>query len=289
MMNTEPDNGGEVCHTSSSLLPLPSGYELAPDTSDIRMNVVAAHAWSTDVIVLDSLKGYGTRSFQPGQEFGDHQPKAVRSSTGMWHCPWTCYQILIRRSSGDAGIANHWTSDDSNTQIETYRRALDVVEEVSAADMKASYFINTPEHRRRLDDTVIEFTVDSAANSCSHDKQAHHGSCEIASYVKPPENNEEQVLEALSRRPLAVSLDASMLQHYHSGVMPHSSHCGGSNNHAVLLVGYGTDPSDGKFLRVKNSWGAEWGEDGYFRLSRGTGREQGTCGIYRKTVYPVPA
>ena len=58
-----------------------------------------------------------------------------------------------------------------------------------------------------------------------------------------------------------------MLQHYHSGVMSHSSHCGGSNNHAVLLVGYGTDPSDGRFLKVKNSWGADWGEDGYAKIA----------------------
>jgi hypothetical protein len=40
---------------------------------------------------------------------------------------------------------------------------------------------------------------------------------------------------------------------------------------------------------TKNSWGSGWGEEGYFRLARGTGREEGTCGIYRKTVYPVPA
>ena len=291
MMNTEPDHGAEVCHTSTNPLPLPSGYELAPDTSDIRMNVVATHSWSTDVIVLDSLKGYGTASFQPGQEFGDHQPKAVRSSSGMWHCPWTCYQILIRRSTGGTGAVGADETEDSASsavRTETYRRALSIGEKVSAEDVKTSYFINTPQHRRRLDDTIA-FTAGSTLNTCSHDKEAHHGSCEIASYVKPPENNEEQVLEALSRRPLAVSLDASMLQHYHSGVMSHSSHCGGSNNHAVLLVGYGTDPSDGRFLKVKNSWGADWGEDGYFRLSRGTGREQGTCGIYRKAAYPVPA
>lgn len=281
LMNTEPDRAAEVCHTSSNPLPLPAGFELAPDIADIRMNVVAAHPWSTDVMVLDSLKGYGTASFQPGREFGDHQPKAVNLS-GHWYCPWTCYQILVRRPSGGTRVQDS-SAAGSVARTEAHHRALNSMEKVSAADTKTSYFSNTPPHRRRLDDSI------SNSNSCKHDKEAHHASCQIASYAKPPENDEQQVLEALSRRPLAVSLDASMLQHYAGGVMPHSTHCGGSNNHAVLLVGYGADPREGKFLKVKNSWGAAWGEEGYFRLSRGTGREEGTCGVYRKTVYPVPA
>eukprot|EP00299_Pterocystis_sp_00344_P014617 c7250_g1_i1.p1 GENE.c7250_g1_i1~~c7250_g1_i1.p1 ORF type:complete len:697 (+),score=151.41 c7250_g1_i1:54-2093(+) len=40
--------------------------------------------------------------------------------------------------------------------------------------------------------------------------------------------------------------------------------------HSVLLVGYGETPSDGKYWIAKNTWGAQWGESGYFRIRRGT-------------------
>ncbi|KAH6923823.1 hypothetical protein HPB50_007769 [Hyalomma asiaticum] len=58
-------------------------------------------------------------------------------------------------------------------------------------------------------------------------------------------------------------------------------------NHAVLVVGYGWDQdSQLPFWRVKNSWGAEWGEAGFFRIRRGNDE----CGIESLAVEvePIP-
>ena len=43
-------------------------------------------------------------------------------------------------------------------------------------------------------------------------------------------------------------------------------------NHAVVCVGWGETIHDGNLIKywiLKNSWGEEWGEDGYFRMLRG--------------------
>mmetsp|Transcript_5897 Transcript_5897/g.14975 ORF Transcript_5897/g.14975 Transcript_5897/m.14975 type:complete len:215 (-) Transcript_5897:140-784(-) len=40
-------------------------------------------------------------------------------------------------------------------------------------------------------------------------------------------------------------------------------------DHAVLLIGYGEEGSQA-YWTMQNSWGVDWGEQGYFRMARGT-------------------
>jgi C1A family cysteine protease len=78
----------------------------------------------------------------------------------------------------------------------------------------------------------------------------------------------------LSGRPIAVAVDATNWSPYKSGVF---NNCKTSLNHGVLLVGV----SD-QAWKVKNSWGAAWGESGFIRLARGN-----TCGICNVASYPT--
>eukprot|EP01105_Mastigella_eilhardi_P027541 TRINITY_DN8535_c0_g1_i1.p1 TRINITY_DN8535_c0_g1~~TRINITY_DN8535_c0_g1_i1.p1 ORF type:complete len:350 (-),score=92.43 TRINITY_DN8535_c0_g1_i1:50-1099(-) len=89
-------------------------------------------------------------------------------------------------------------------------------------------------------------------------------------------DNEDEIAEYLfTNGPLSVGLDANDLSYYSHGIVV-PKYCGKQAlNHAVLLVGYGTDENGVDFWKVKNSWGEEWGENGYFRLIRG----EGACGI----------
>lgn len=58
---------------------------------------------------------------------------------------------------------------------------------------------------------------------------------------------------------------------YSSGVYSDPACPTDIHNHAVAIVGWGTDEASGKdYWLVRNSWGADWGEDGYFKMERGT-------------------
>lgn len=56
---------------------------------------------------------------------------------------------------------------------------------------------------------------------------------------------------------------------YTSGVYQHvtGSALGG---HAVKIVGYGVDATAGKYWIVANSWGTQWGMNGYFHIKKGS-------------------
>jgi len=95
--------------------------------------------------------------------------------------------------------------------------------------------------------------------------------------------NEEDIKNLLfAKGVLSIALNASPLQYYRSGILDLNVLSCDPNglNHAVNLVGYGVE-NGVAFWIIKNSWGASWGEKGFFRIARG----KGTCGINKVTVW----
>eukprot|EP00727_Mastigamoeba_balamuthi_P014210 m51a1_g9411 hypothetical protein (915) ;mRNA; r:336243-342515 len=91
--------------------------------------------------------------------------------------------------------------------------------------------------------------------------------------------------ELVRSGPLSFGLDATTLQLYVSGVLEDTPQCMNYQdqaNHIVVLIGWGVDAS-GRYWVVKNSWGADWGEKGWFRIRRGAG----TCLIASGQAFGV--
>jgi len=105
----------------------------------------------------------------------------------------------------------------------------------------------------------------------------------ISGFVDVTSGSEDSLMQALQFGPVSVAIQANQIgfQFYTSGVF--SGLCGKQLDHGVLLVGSGTDSSVSKdYWRVKNSWGASWGEAGYIRMVRG----RDMCGIADAASYP---
>jgi C1A family cysteine protease len=110
----------------------------------------------------------------------------------------------------------------------------------------------------------------------------------IASYTDVKTYNDAALAAAVAQQPVSIAIEAdqSSFQLYAGGVL--TSPCGTNLDHGVLAVGYGSD-SGTQYFKVKNSWGATWGEAGYIRLARGASYNGGAgeCGIYMDPSWPA--
>jgi len=76
-------------------------------------------------------------------------------------------------------------------------------------------------------------------------------------------NNADEVYRLLGSGPVAVLVDAATFQSYTRGIF--NWQCSSVPNHAVVLVGYGSEGNVGYWI-IRNSWGDWWGEGGHMRI-----------------------
>jgi len=87
-----------------------------------------------------------------------------------------------------------------------------------------------------------------------------------------PTKHVENIMLAVSQGPVDVTFDVwSDFDGYNGGVYEHKSGASYEGLHSVKIVGWGTDPKQGDYWIVANSWGADWGPySGFFLIRRGT-------------------
>jgi len=87
--------------------------------------------------------------------------------------------------------------------------------------------------------------------------------------------------EIYARGPVAAGIDATVLETYTGGIITATQPA--NENHIVALVGWGTENGTDYWIG-RNSWGAYWGEQGFFRLIRGVD----ALGIEDNVVWATP-
>ncbi|XP_044262266.1 procathepsin L-like [Tribolium madens] len=119
--------------------------------------------------------------------------------------------------------------------------------------------------------------------SCKFD--AYQSITGLSGYYDLPSGDESALQDAVANHgPIAVALDATdELQFYSGGVLYDTTCSAEALNHGVLVVGYGSE-SGSDYWIVKNSWGSDWGERGYWKQAR---NRNNNCGIASSASYPA--
>ncbi|VDL93383.1 unnamed protein product [Schistocephalus solidus] len=108
----------------------------------------------------------------------------------------------------------------------------------------------------------------------------------VLAYKTIEEGNETELMEAVATiGPISVGINAGLpgFMFYSHGVYS-SKYCYPKYlNHAVLAIGYGA-LDDKPYWLVKNSWGEDWGMEGYILMAKNA---HNMCGIANMAIYPV--
>lgn len=117
----------------------------------------------------------------------------------------------------------------------------------------------------------------STTQSCEDSTEGSTASVGVTGWTQLPTNDYKSVMNAVAQKgPVAIAAAASDWALYEKGVFSSDNV---EVNHAILLVGYGTDEDTGeKYYKIRNSWGQHFGEDGYIRVLR-TDEDSTVCNM----------
>ena len=127
----------------------------------------------------------------------------------------------------------------------------------------------------------FEYKYTAESDICKYNKDI--SVFKIDSWVHLPENETLLASYVYQNGPVSIGINANLMQFYDRGIITNVTECDpDSLDHGVLIVGYG-EYRKIKYWKVKNSWGDNWGEHGYFRIIRG----KGACGLNKMVTHSI--
>jgi len=133
-------------------------------------------------------------------------------------------------------------------------------------------------------DTEKSYPYVGEKGTCKESQGTLGATLQNFSYVS---SDEDQIAAALVKYgPLSIGINAAWLQTYMGGVSCPYLCDSEALDHGVLIVGYGSGSfspvrwQNEPYYVIKNSWGPNWGEGGFFMICKG----KGSCGVNNMVV-----
>jgi len=217
----------------------------------------------------------------------DHDGVAVSGIMDQGDCG-SCWAFsTVGAIEGMLGIANNKPADLSEQQLVS----CDTNNNDCAGGWMPSAFTYVADNGLCSEDSYPYLSADGAVPACAI------STCTptMVNFTQNalPDLTEDSLKNAVASQPVAVAVCANEFwQLYKSGVMSHvNSTC---HDHGVLVVGFGNDlETESDFWKIKNSWGRDYGEEGYIRIQRNVDVSDqydvvtGPCGLLTFANFPT--
>ena len=134
-----------------------------------------------------------------------------------------------------------------------------------------------------LDDEQ-DYPYNAEDGTCHYQK--NESAASVKSVVNITQGDDQALQHAVATiGPISVAIDAEYdFQLYSSGIYSSTECDPQALDHGVLVVGYGVTPQGKKYYMIKNSWGDDWGMNGYIYWDRDI---PNMCGIAQAASFPV--
>ncbi|XP_073359529.1 ervatamin-B-like [Aegilops tauschii subsp. strangulata] len=249
---------------------------------DHKMHVIAIPAWCTAHIAL----GLGVWHMN---KTGEHAEKSTRPSEIDWVGAGAVSPV-VRKQDGCASVeAAHYLQTLESISL-SVQELIDCNTENNGCN--GGYYQHAFKYIRDNGlsrESSYPYMAKRSASGCKRDKTVAAATRILGFWCI--DSTEDALEEAVAKRPVVVRLQGTPdLFNYKGGIIECEALPAASATtwHAVLIVGYGTDPDGVKYWRFKNSWGKDWGEGGFGRIRRHVADKRGVLGIFMYGgLYPV--
>ena len=221
-------------------------------------------------------------------------PRGLRDDDVDWRRPGAVTDVVTQGQCGDSpywgavnAVESAWKLAGNQLVAFSVQQITDCSQDFGNQGCSGGLMTNTFQYLIKDSkgiETAQDYPYTGKDGKCKFDPSKVVG--KIRSYGEINSQDCDGLLHALSNQPVSVAVAANALQFYQGGVF-NNPRCGTQVNHGASLIGYGGSGNQ-EFWILRNSWGTDWGEQGYARLFRDDNkREPGMCGICLVASYPV--